>query len=221
MPHDAGPMASSTANSAIQDPQTDPSHLIATRLCHDLASPIGAISNTADLMRELAGGQPQEDVDMVARTAERAAQMLQFYRMVFGAGNGAGVDCARFIDLAACQEIPNRIGLMLGGPKTGALSAQQARIAGLLLMVARAMIGLRGEMRLILPEAEQLPSIAAKGDRVEHNLGLLDLLTEPDAKTSEPKHVEFPMLRNAVAAAGARLDIQHQTGRVVLTPLKL
>ncbi|MEL6477549.1 MAG: hypothetical protein AAFR17_09490 [Pseudomonadota bacterium] len=197
---------------------TDPSRLIATRLCHDLASPIGAISNTADLMKEMAADSSAEDVDMVARTAERTSQMLKFYRLVFGTGSGGPMDIARFTDLMRCQEVPGRIGLTVTSQTNGTIETDQARIGGLLLMVARALIGLRGEMRLIVPEGGMMPSVAARGDKIDSNAGLLDLVSNPAASTFEPKHVEFVLLRDAVADAGAVLSIQRQAAQITLTP---
>ncbi len=65
--------------------------LVCSRLCHDLVSPVGAISNGIEILAE------ENDPDMRAQTlamledsAEIATAKLQFFRLAFGAGGGFG-----------------------------------------------------------------------------------------------------------------------------------
>ncbi|MEM7507502.1 MAG: histidine phosphotransferase family protein [Pseudomonadota bacterium] len=194
--------------------------LLATRLCHDLASPIGAISNTADLMKEFGDQQSMEDVDMVARTAARASQMLQFYRLVFGRSmaDDPGIDIARFLDLCRSQEVPKRIGLTFGGLDSGALPRPMAQVAGLMLMVGRSVLGLRGELRLMLPaSAADLPQVAAKGEKVALPEGLHKVLTEDGAEMTDPAKLEFALLRLALRAVSAQLSVTQGPQHISLS----
>lgn len=184
--------------------------LLATRLCHDLASPIGAISNTADLMKEFGEQQSMEDVDMVARTAARASQMLQFYRLVFGrcVPDDPGIEVGRFVELCRSQEVPNRIGLTFGGQDSGSLTRPVAQVGGLMLMVGRAVLGLRGELRLMLPTTgADLPQVAAKGERVALPDDLHEVLTDDSVQVSDPSKLEFALLCQAMRAVDADLSV--------------
>jgi histidine phosphotransferase ChpT len=70
---------------------TDFASLLASKLCHDLLNPVGAISNGLELMAD------ERDTDMRARCLElveqstqAAAAKLKFYRLAFGAAGGFG-----------------------------------------------------------------------------------------------------------------------------------
>ncbi len=65
--------------------------LVASKLCHDLLNPVGAISNGLELYGD------EKDVDMkarclelVAQSTQAAAAKLKFYRLAFGAAGGFG-----------------------------------------------------------------------------------------------------------------------------------
>jgi histidine phosphotransferase ChpT len=65
--------------------------LLTARLCHELSGPISAVSNGAELLAE---GDPDLGGDalaLVAASARRAANRLQFYRFAYGfAADGGG-----------------------------------------------------------------------------------------------------------------------------------
>jgi histidine phosphotransferase ChpT len=58
--------------------------LIATRLCHDLTGPIGAINNGAEFMAEEGGDMQGQAAELIASSAQEAVARLMFYRMVYG-----------------------------------------------------------------------------------------------------------------------------------------
>lgn len=64
-------------------------HLLCTRLCHDLAGPIGAISAGVELM----GSDPElidaETMSLLSGSADAAGRKLKFLRIAFG-WSGAG-----------------------------------------------------------------------------------------------------------------------------------
>jgi histidine phosphotransferase ChpT len=65
--------------------------LLASRLCHELISPVGAINNGVELMGEENPGFVKQAQTLVAQSARKAGSRLQFYRFAYGAsGTGAG-----------------------------------------------------------------------------------------------------------------------------------
>lgn len=67
---------------------SDPlSELTASRICHDLISPIGALSNGLELARD-AGGLGGEEMALIEECAEAASATLRFFRFAFGAASG-------------------------------------------------------------------------------------------------------------------------------------
>ncbi len=65
--------------------------LVASRVCHDVISPVGAINNGLEVLEE----ERDEDMrkiamDLVKRSARQASAKLQFARIAFGAAGSAG-----------------------------------------------------------------------------------------------------------------------------------
>jgi histidine phosphotransferase ChpT len=63
--------------------------LIASRICHDLVSPVGAVSNGVELMQELGEEGDKEAVKLIADSAAQASIRLKAFRLSYGA---AGTD---------------------------------------------------------------------------------------------------------------------------------
>ncbi len=58
--------------------------LLCSRLCHDLVSPVGAVNNGVELIRELDPSSADEAMDLIAESGELAARRLRVFRMAFG-----------------------------------------------------------------------------------------------------------------------------------------
>src|SRR5579871_5047463 len=61
--------------------------LLASRLCHDLVGPLGAVDNGLELMAEN-GEMAGEAMALAQRSAKRATSRLQLFRFAFGAAGG-------------------------------------------------------------------------------------------------------------------------------------
>lgn len=63
--------------------------LVASRICHDLVSPVGAINNGVELMQELGEDAGDEAAQLIATSAQQASIRLKCFRLCYGA---AGTD---------------------------------------------------------------------------------------------------------------------------------
>ena len=91
--------------------QTDLAALLCSRLCHDLLSPVGALSNGIELLAD------EEDPEMRARcvelleaSAKISTDKLKFFRLAFGAAGGFG-------DSVPIEETQEVIGSLAGDAK--------------------------------------------------------------------------------------------------------
>ncbi len=66
--------------------ETDLATLIGSRICHDLISPIGAISNGLELL-SMSGEPSGPEFDLIADSAGNAGARIGFFRVAFGAAN--------------------------------------------------------------------------------------------------------------------------------------
>lgn len=83
--------------------------LLASRLCHDLVSPVGAVGSGIELLREFGEDPGGDAMTLVEQSARLATERLQFFRIAFGQA-GAGrldasmADMARFAAAAAATQ---------------------------------------------------------------------------------------------------------------------
>jgi histidine phosphotransferase ChpT len=87
--------------------------LIASRVCHDIISPVGAITNGLEVLEE----DNNEDMrafamDLIRKSARQASAKLQFARLAFGAAGSAGAS----IDLGDAENVAK--GFMAGEKAT-------------------------------------------------------------------------------------------------------
>jgi histidine phosphotransferase ChpT len=68
--------------------------LLASRICHDLISPVGAINNGVELLEEMGAQVGEEAVKLIGHSAEQAARRLRLFRICYGAaGADANLSC--------------------------------------------------------------------------------------------------------------------------------
>ncbi len=63
--------------------------LLCSRLCHDLVSPVGAVTNGLEVLADEADAEMQEmAMRLITQSADRAAHRLQFARLAYGSSGG-------------------------------------------------------------------------------------------------------------------------------------
>ena len=60
--------------------------LMASKICHDLISPIGAVNNGVEFMEDMGPDAFDDAVGLIAHSAKSASAKLQAYRIAYGAG---------------------------------------------------------------------------------------------------------------------------------------
>jgi histidine phosphotransferase ChpT len=60
--------------------------MLASRICHDLISPVGAVNNGVEFLQEMGADAGDEAVELIAYSAHQAAAKLQAFRLAYGAG---------------------------------------------------------------------------------------------------------------------------------------
>lgn len=60
--------------------------LLASRICHDLISPVGAINNGVEFLQESGPDEQEDGIELISHSAAAAAAKLQVFRIAYGAG---------------------------------------------------------------------------------------------------------------------------------------
>ena len=96
--------------------------LLASRLCHDLISPVGAVNSGIELMTEFGDDPDGESMQLVATSAKTASEKLQFFRIAYGnAGSGANIPLGDGLRLVEPVCANQRTSVVIGDQTAGAL----------------------------------------------------------------------------------------------------
>lgn len=199
--------------------RTELAGLLCARLCHDLGSPVGAVVNGVDLIRELGAAQAGAEFDMLDRSARRAAALLRFHRIAFGAVRDPKSTVTRSELATRAKEVlvGPRIVLtcsVAGGPP---LRAAAGRLAALMLLAGRTMLGLRGTLRLVLPPETDLPvEVIAEGERSAASPAQRRWLECGPGLGLDASELEFALIPAAASAVGTRIELIEGEGQLAL-----
>ncbi len=76
--------------------------LLASRICHDIISPVGALANGLEVLEEEQGEEMREfAMELITKSAKSASAKLKFSRLAFGASGSAGAS----IDTGEAEEV--------------------------------------------------------------------------------------------------------------------
>ena len=196
----------------------DVTSLLASRICHDLVSPVGAIVNGTDLITEIGGGDVQDEIAMIRQSAGRASALLQYYRIAFGAADDDAMLARGALQVQAAQMLETqKMSLDWEGLEGPSLSRTEGRFLFQLLMCARAVAGMRGRIAVRLDPAASFPlsiTVIALGSgpgggSINHDaLRLVSI--EPNAGDISARQVEFALIHSSAVDLGVRLEVAAQ-----------
>jgi len=127
--------------------------LLASRICHDLISPVGAINNALELYDDDETMQGAA-LDLIRASAANASARLQFARLAFGASGAAHFDVAsqQLQEVATLFMVQEKAELVwIGEPFS--LPKNQAKLLLNLLLIANASLPRGGVIEVALMQS--------------------------------------------------------------------
>ena len=86
--------------------QTDLAALLCSRLCHDMLSPVGALSNGLELLSEEQDPEMRKRcMELLEQSAKISTDKLKYFRLAFGAAGGFGDN----VPVEEAQEVINAL----------------------------------------------------------------------------------------------------------------
>ena len=142
--------------------------LLASRLCHDLVGPIGAVNNGMELLEDEDLGMSDDAIQLSASSARQAANILQFYRLAYGmAGGRIGGDLGDLRELATGFLASSKTTLdwTLAGQPTGDLTEGLGKLLLNLIVLGEECLPRGGTLVVSLAEgpAGQEIAVTANG----------------------------------------------------------
>lgn len=80
--------------------------LLCSRLCHDLVSPVGAVTNGLEVLADESDAEMREmAMRLITQSADRAAHRLQFARLAYGSSGGPD----GLVDMGEAKKVTARV----------------------------------------------------------------------------------------------------------------
>ncbi|QHQ35324.1 histidine phosphotransferase family protein [Algicella marina] len=189
----------------------DLSALVSSRICHDLISPIGAISNGVELMQDLTN-KPSPELGLIGESVNSASAKLRYFRIAFGATPKESKLQMSEVRLATGAMFQGRTVVVLDTAAT-----ELPRIVGKLLLLTllcvEKSLPLGGEIRVALSamgfsiavECERVKPMEAFWDMVDGGIVVEDLAASD---------VQFILLGTTVALQRAKFQRKITDGAI-------
>lgn len=195
--------------------------LVASRVCHDIISPVGAIVNGLEVLEEEKDESMREfAMDLVQKSARQASAKLQFSRLAFGASGGAGAEID-MADAGRCTKaLMEREKAELDWQvKAGLLPKAEAKLLLNLLIIALNSTARGGRITVTAEHeaGETVMRIVAEGDRAKLPAGVREVIAEGQMPNPLDAHAVQPLYAALLAKeAGMGVTASQEENRVVL-----
>lgn len=188
--------------------------LLASRICHDLISPLGAIGNGLELM-VMAGTTNGPEAALIAESVANANARIRFFRVAYGAtGEGQRMGRAEIVSILTDMTTGGRLRIDWG--PAGDLPRDEVRLAFLMLQCMESALAFGGtiEVQRDGPEWE----MTGNAQRMRIDPPLWDGLEDP-ALAPEPGAalIHFALVPPELAAQRRRLTVEMTENQIRLT----
>ena len=197
--------------------------MLASRLCHDLVNPVGAVANGVELLSEFCDTMQKDALDLVASSADRAMKRIAFFRVAYGfAGHDEGQSVQEVRGLAEGYLAGGKVALEWPAkPEDGATGLPRSGLkllSGLIVLAAESLP--RGGKLVVAVNAPAGASLVASGTgaRIESAadavLKTLMAANTPDPASLEPKTVGAAYVGRLAREIRAEIAVEPGPDRV-------
>lgn len=170
----------------------DSASLLGSRICHDLISPLGAISNGLELL-SMNGISNKPEMKLIQEAVDSANARVKFFRVALGASNGSQM-------LARSDMVK-----LLRGCFTGRVTVRwaptsdptrtEAKLACLAILCIEAALPQGGE--IVVNEDRGSWQLQGYGPQIRYDQELWSQLKRPTHLELASSQVQFALLQNA------------------------
>lgn len=175
----------------------DTASLLASRICHDLISPIGAISNGMELLL-MSGLPPSPELSLIEESIANANARVRLFRLAFGVASG-GQRMARGDIVKLLGDCYGAGRIQVIWEPTSDVSRIEAKIALLAVLCLEVALPAGGKIVLRCDRGQW--QMQAYGSKIRFDPLAWNLLIKrtADPTDMQPAHVQFLLLRDALA----------------------
>ncbi|MCA0926986.1 histidine phosphotransferase family protein [Ruegeria profundi] len=194
----------------MSDTTVNLAELIGSRICHDLISPIGAITNGLELL-EMVGSIHGPEMELISGSVGSAGARIRFFRVAFGSASAHPLGRAEVSELLRDIERAGR--LRVNWHLTEAIPRNQVKLVFLALMCCESAMPFGGEVTV--EQAGEDWAITGSADKLNVEADLWkNLTTGQFANKLTPAQVQFLLLPETAASMGRRVVAETTSTRV-------
>lgn len=176
--------------------------LLGSRICHDLISPIGAISNGLELLM-LDGGQSGPEIVLISESVGNASARIRFFRVAFGvAQHEQRIGKAEVLSILADLTRGGR--LQIDWQSDDDLGRSDVKIVFLLIQCLENAMAYGG--KIAVTQGQDKWSVRGTANKLRINTEIWEMLVNPAAAPEiTPALVQFPLVAEEIQRRGLRL----------------
>ena len=180
--------------------------LIGSRICHDLISPIGAISNGVELIT-MSGALAGPELSLISESVENANAKIRFFRIAFGTAR-AGQKVGRSEIISILDDSTRGSRLTFDWQPEGEQEREAVKLAFLLLLCFESAMPWGG--RVSVNAVGNQWALQGRADQMKFDPELWNLLSNADAQNSpEPSNVHFALTAMNARELGLGLQLEQ------------
>ncbi len=186
--------------------------LIGSRICHDLISPIGAITNGLELL-DMVGAVQGPEMELISGSVGSAGARIRFFRVAFGSASDQPLGKTEVAELLKDIERAGRV--RVNWNLTEPVPRNQVKLAFLALMCCESAMPLGGEVEISVNGTGWQVTGTADKLNVDPDLWK-NVTTGRFPKKITPAQVQFALLPETATAMGRRVSVETNSTRVAL-----
>lgn len=186
--------------------------LIGSRICHDLISPIGAISNGLELL-DMTGGVEGPEMGLIADSVGNAGARIQFFRIAFGSAGNQALGCAEIRTILQNMAQDARVKPVWTVETDRPRS--EVRLALLAYLCCETAMPIGGQVEIAYSEGQW--AVSGRARTLSLDPSLWEALSNPHSDHDiTPAQVQFALLPAAASEIGRRISVTSGDEQVVI-----
>lgn len=186
--------------------------LITSRICHDLASPIGAILNGMELL-ELSGQTQTIEMDLISQSVNAANARLKYLRIAFGSTGNQDEICTTDVT-HLLHQVYNQSRIKLNCNLAGNTTQKQAKMICLFTLCLENLLPGGGDIAVI--QSNEGWSFRATGAKLACAPEQIDAITgQSEIGPASPAQIHFTLLNELIRSEGISVTPELRANRVL------
>ena len=186
--------------------------LISSRICHDLISPIGAITNGLELL-EMVGASSGPEMDLITGSVGSAGAKVRFFRVAFGAASDQPLGPAEVNSLLKDIEQASRVRVRWHVVEP--MPRNQVKLAFLALLCCESAMPMGGDVDISVND--NFWQVVGSADVMKLDNALWKVLPSGRFESQiTPAQVQFALLPKTAASMGRRVAVETAATRVAI-----